>query len=161
MICGHIYQDYLKKRMPSVVFHEVIDFISQSNFQILDDGRYTIEGICEDLLYINIVTVKTEESRYKHGELHRDYVDFQYLIRGEEIIEYSNIESSLCHFLMYDREKDLQEVSSYSDQSTSILKLKSGMFVILYPNEIHKPNILLSHPMTIRKLVAKIHISLL
>lgn len=127
-----------------------LDYIKNTDFNKLEDGRYSING--EDI-YINIQTYKTKENA--DFEAHRNYVDIQYVISGEEkigVTDYANCNTTV----EYNDDKDIEFLNGVGEY----YELKTGDFMILYPTDAHKPSISIdtNNPETVRKAVVKVHI---
>ena len=85
------------------------------------------------------------------AESHKKYIDIQFVVKGEEMIGYAPISS----------EKNIVEENIEKDCilyncETVFLTLKSGDFMVLYPNDIHNPGIMKDTPSKCRKVVFKI-----
>ena len=127
-----------------------LDYIKNTDFDKLEDGRYSING--EDI-YINIQTYKTKENA--DFEAHRNYIDIQYVISGEEkigVTDYANCSTTI----EYNNDKDIEFLNGVGEY----YELKTGDFMILYPTDAHKPSISIdtNNPETVRKAVVKVHI---
>ena len=127
-----------------------LDYIKNTDFDKLEDGRYSING--EDI-YINIQTYKTKENA--DFEAHRNYIDIQYVISGEEkigVTDYVNCNTTV----EYNDDKDIEFLNGVGEY----YELKTGDFMILYPTDAHKPSISIdtNNPETVRKAVVKVHI---
>lgn len=88
-------------------------------------------------------------------ESHRQYIDVQFILEGEEIIEVSNI-NILVISLPYNEQMDLVK---YEDtrQTTQIL-LKSGDVAIFYPQDAHLACVRIADSIRIRKTVVKVKV---
>lgn len=85
-------------------------------------------------------------------EAHDRCVDIQFVVRGEEIIEYANREQ-------------LEYVSTAADKDQVVFKgtgnrilMKAGYFAILFPDDVHKPKVAVDVPKNVKKAVLKIKI---
>ncbi|MHC4231403.1 MAG: NanQ anomerase/TabA/YiaL family protein [Planctomycetota bacterium] len=96
-------------------------------------GEYKVDG--ENLFYIvdEYETKPAEEGRL---EIHRRYLDIQYIVSGEECIGVAPLEG-LTEETLYDGKRDLAFYKF--EPSMSQLHLKQGMFAIFWPNEPHMP----------------------
>ena len=124
-----------------------LDFLSGTDFSNLSDGRYELDG--DD--YVNIQTYTTKPDA--DFEAHRDYVDIQYMISGEEMIgvtDYNKCQTTV----EYDSEKDIEFLSGEGEYHL----MKSGDFMVLYPEDAHKPSISadVDFPSAVRKAVVKV-----
>lgn len=99
--------------------------VAEGNFEI--DGR-TVYG------FTNVVTLKDEkEVMY---EAHEKYADIQLIIRKSETI-YVSETKKLKEKVSYN---DQGDIAFYDDGESSVkLNLFEGDFVILFPQDAHKP----------------------
>lgn len=133
-------------------FKKVIDIIQSTNFSNIEDGRYPIDNL--DLYYL-LTTYKTKKFEEKSpAEAHRKYIDFQYIICGEEFVGYADYQNPKRSFSYYDLKKDIEQFGSVSNESFFLLK--KDIFTIFYPYEIHRPGIARDKIRSVRKVIFKI-----
>jgi len=88
-------------------------------------------------------------------ESHKQYIDVQFILEGEEIIEVANIDNLHANF-RYDKDMDLIK---YDDtQHTSVIKLQKGDVAIFYPEDGHMPCIRLKGSLKVVKTVVKVKV---
>ncbi|MFA5455170.1 MAG: YhcH/YjgK/YiaL family protein [Sulfurimonas sp.] len=86
-------------------------------------------------------------------ESHRKYIDVQFILSGEEIIEVSNI-NFLAISLAYNEELDFIK---YEDKKgVSSIVLKAGDIAIFYPQDAHMPCIKVKESVKVIKAVVKV-----
>lgn len=126
-----------------------LDFLFNTNFNDLSDGRYELDG--GD--YVNVQSYLTKSDA--DFEAHRRYIDIQYIIEGEEKIGVCDY-GTCSMTIPYDEAKDIEFLSGDGE----FYRLKKGEFMILYPEDAHKPSISLdnSSPSDVRKAVVKVKI---
>lgn len=113
-------------------------------------GKYEVDG--ENLFYIvnEYETAPVEDGRL---EIHRKYMDIQYIVSGSECIGTSPIDG-LEEIEAYNSETDL---AFYKDNGLmSRCVLQAGMFAIFWPNEGHMPGRVAGKPEKVKKIVVKI-----
>lgn len=108
---------------------------------------------------MNVMEFTTAASETKQAELHRQFIDIQVLISGEEAIEYSVVEPDLAKYTDYNAQDDYQLTPEIDHKNTLILRPK--MFAIFLPNEPHKPGISVNGDKVLKKLVVKVPVELL
>ena len=135
-------KDKLNKRIV-----EGLNYLASTDFTNVEDGRHDLT----DYLYANIQTYQTKEDAL--FEAHRDYIDIQYIISGEEKIGVTDY-SSCTEAVAYDKEKDIEFLNGEGEY----YPLKEGEYMILYPQDAHKPSISLNNQSTVRKVVVKVRI---
>jgi biofilm protein TabA len=86
-------------------------------------------------------------------EAHRRYIDLQYLVQGVEGIGYANIK----HLQQgeYVASKDFLPLNGEGD----LITVRSGSFVLLFPEDAHMPGMAIGSPAPVRKVVIKISIN--
>ena len=89
-------------------------------------------------------------------EAHREFIDVQMTISGEERIGWAR-RDALIPADLYDAEKDIQ----FFRGTGLTLDCTGGMFAIFFPDDAHQPCVAANEPQQIRKVVVKIHRSLL
>lgn len=88
-------------------------------------------------------------------ESHRKYIDVQFILSGEEIIEVSDT-NLLCVDLAYNDEMDYVK---YRDKNgSSSIVLKAGDVAIFYPQDAHMPCIKVGESAKVIKAVVKVRI---
>lgn len=106
--------------------------------------------------YVNIETYQTKQLPEAKYEAHKNFIDIQMLLSGEEKIYIINF-AGLTEFQPYNPEKDIVFFSDpiYSDYVT----LDGRNFVMIYPHEAHAPQCSLdTKNCEVKKVVAKIKI---
>lgn len=135
-------KDKLNKRVV-----EGLEFLAKTDFSKLEDGRHVIN----DYMYVNVETYQTKEDAL--FEAHRDYIDIQYIISGEEkigVARYSDCKENIP----YDKERDIEFLNGEGE----FYPMRTGDYMILYPTDAHKPSISLNEKATVRKAVVKVRV---
>ncbi|WP_202306146.1 N-acetylneuraminate anomerase [Dryocola clanedunensis] len=118
-------------------------------------GSYPLQG---DKLFMNVMTLTTSPPEEKKAEQHQAYVDIQLLLTGDETIYYG-FHGSARECEEQHVEEDYQLCSHIESQQ--VLTLRAGQFAVFMPNEPHKPGCSVTQPGAIKKVVIKLHHSLL
>ncbi len=114
-------------------------------------GTYEVDG--ENLFYI-VDEYETQPIKEGRLEIHRRYLDIQYIVSGGECIGTAPLEG-LIEESPYDGETDLAFYRY--DPAMSKLVLKQGMFAIFWPNEPHMPGQRIGNTSEkVKKIVVKI-----
>ena len=113
-------------------------------------GKYEVDG---DNLFYNVDEYETKPVEEGRMEIHRKYLDIQYIVSGAEIIGVAPLEG-LTEESPYDGEKDLAFYQN--EPAMSRLHLKQGMFAIFWPNEPHMPCRSINNPEKVKKIVVKV-----
>lgn len=143
----------------------IYDKIENIDFYNLDKKAVEfIKGLTPDIeckkhiinenIYANVEEYTTKEQGF--FEAHKDYIDIQILLSGEEIIEYTPLEG-LKTKEEYNPSRD---IAFYFDGNKPVLPLElmPGFFTVLYPQDAHKPQIISSSAQIVKKVVVKIKI---
>ena len=89
-------------------------------------------------------------------EAHRQFLDIQYLIYGEETIKCKPIDG-LTVTKEYDAENDYLLMNDEVEIPANLL-LGNGYFALLYPDDAHEPQLCVGEPKRVKKVVVKIKI---
>jgi YhcH/YjgK/YiaL family protein len=129
-------------------FQKAFDFISNSNINMLNNGRYEIEG---DNVYALVSEYKTKDENEGELEAHRKYIDIQFLANGTELIGYAPLNNQDL-ITEYNDEKDV----IFFNGEKSFITMEQGMFAVLFPGELHMPGIKTSKSEHVKKVVVKV-----
>lgn len=126
-----------------------LKFLKESDFNAMELGRYELS---DDGTYVNIEEYTTKDSA--HFEAHRNYVDIQYLSKGQEYIHVTPMEPEKQQEIHpYDERKDIE----FFDKTEYIpYLLTSANFLVLFPQDGHKPCMKVDTNEVVRKVVVKI-----
>ena len=86
-------------------------------------------------------------------ESHKDYIDVQFILDGEEIIEVCNVDQLVVD-QEYDKTMDL--IKYYSTEQASKIRLKKGDVAIFYPEDGHMPCVQVDDSVKVVKTVVKV-----
>lgn len=111
----------------------LIERMDGLDFDTLADGRHSIQG--EDV-FLNLAHNTCTHTGV--WEAHREYIDLQLILEGEETIAWAPFEA-IRDFSGYDTEKDIMK-SPDTQAGTEIL-LKKSMFAVFFPEDAHKPGL--------------------
>ena len=127
------------------------DFLKNNNLKEMKDGRYDIvEGV-----FANVQSLKTKNKTEKKWEAHKDYIDIQYVIKGEECMGYGILEDFKKVVVPYDKEKDIEFLDG---EKFNYIDVNENDFVIFYPNDVHAPMLSVKEDVEIKKVIVKIKI---
>lgn len=133
----------------------VLDYLAKLPLQELSCGRHEIDG---ERMFMNVMEFDTQPAESKKAEMHRVYADVQLLISGTEGIEYSPLTPGEG-FEPYHADDDYQLIHEIPFKSQ--LSMAPGMFALFLPGEPHKPGCRIAGSDKIKKVVVKVHYSLL
>lgn len=132
-------------------FSELFSYILNTDFSRFQTGKHetNIEGV---FFLVNEYTTKIENLHIIEG--HRTYIDVQYMISGEELIDFEPLKHQSVN-RDYDQEADY--ILFNADCPNQVL-LAKGMVAIFFPKDLHMPSYAYKQPSTIRKIVFKVKI---
>jgi biofilm protein TabA len=156
MIISNVTNWEREKAVYPQAINRGLEYIRATDFSGLDLGKYEIEGEQMFALLQEVTTKRWEQQR---PESHRSFIDIQYLIEGEEVIRVSPLSENA---IVSEEAFEARDIAFYEkvDNENSLL-LQPGDFTVFYPTDIHRPCCSPSQDKKIRKVVIKIHKSLL
>jgi biofilm protein TabA len=156
MIFGSIQNLETDRRVLPAALVRGLEYLRDTDFYKLEPGRYEIDGTAIFALVQEYEPAPKEE---KKAEAHRKYLDIQYVFQGSEIICYS-LENRANEALEdHLAEKDLLFFKSVQNEMDLILT--QGMYVILFPQDIHRPGCRYGEGGQVKKVIVKISKDLL
>ena len=108
---------------------------------------------------MQVIDVTTKPFAETRPEIHREYIDVQFMVRGREKIGVApeTGKNTVAEDLL--AERDLLFYTGVENESVMIMM--PGHFAILMPNDVHRPAWAVEQPEAIRKVVMKVRVSLL
>lgn len=86
-------------------------------------------------------------------EAHRNFIDVQYIVDGNECIGYEYLEN-LTVTEEYDENKD----ALLLEGDGTMVKCSGGTFMVLFPDDAHMPGVQDSGPCEMKKVIVKIRV---
>lgn len=128
-----------------------IEYLEGIGSQSMEDGKYPVAG---DDVYAVVSTYLTRAHSESKYEAHRNYIDIQCLISGEERI-FCN---EACRMEAEGDYNAVNDKFNFRDQTGAVsIHLKPGMAAIFYPDDAHKACCKLEdEPKQVRKLLVKV-----
>lgn len=120
------------------------------------EGEFALDG---EHLFAKVLSYDTRKADAGKIESHRRYADIQVCLVGAEGIDlfYS---PSLAPLSAYDDAADLQFYNSEGARQIGRVDLWPGHFCILYPDDAHRPQMIVGpNARTIKKAVVKVELS--
>ena len=108
-----------------------LELIKDASVAEQENGRYEVDG---DNLFYMIQRYPTKNKADALFEAHKNYIDIQAIIDGEETIGYALTETLE---VVQPYKPDVMKCAD-PDIFTEV-KLAKGMFAIFYPDDAHKP----------------------
>jgi len=128
-------------------FKTVFQWLNEQNLAALPDGRQAIDG---EQIYALVMVVEGKGQELAKLEAHRQYIDIQISVTGDELIGWSAIDDPRCQGAGYDQEKDLE---FFTGMPAVWTRVPEGAFAIYCPHDLHAP---CAGKGTVKKVVVKI-----
>lgn len=132
-------------------FAKAIRYALNTDFTAMDTGKYPIDG---ENVFAIVNEYTTKPVSECAPESHRDYADIQILIAGSERFGYAPLTNQPVS-VTYDPARDVAFYSIPEDE-LSYITLRPGQFIIFFPSDIHQPEVFVSQPQLVRKVVLKV-----
>ncbi|MDP2680930.1 MAG: YhcH/YjgK/YiaL family protein [Rhodoferax sp.] len=133
-----------------------VEHLKTTDFAALPAGNYELQG--KDI-HVQVIDMHTRPFADTHAEVHRQYIDVQFLVHGSEKIGVATDTGNN----QVDRDKlaehDLLLYTGMENEST--LTMTPGSFAVFLPTDVHRPGCAADQPQAIRKVVVKVRVSLL
>ncbi|MEG2421642.1 MAG: YhcH/YjgK/YiaL family protein [Oscillospiraceae bacterium] len=124
-------------------------YLRETDFSKIADGRQEIDGTD---VFANVMTYTTQPGN-ELPEAHRNYIDVQYLISGEESIGVGQL-AAMTELV---EEKPQNDCYLYRGK-TEGLTIGNGRFLAVWPQDAHAPGRAVGAPAEVRKCVVKVHV---
>ncbi|MEF1201887.1 YhcH/YjgK/YiaL family protein [Vibrio owensii] len=151
MYTGHLahltFLSYLSPKLQSV-----IEIAKDKLSTPIENGKYELFG---ESAFMMVVEDQTRPLENRRSEIHRNYLDVQILLEGEEVFGYSlNPFTAIEEDLLAD--KDVAFSEQLVDEK--FIKVGAGEFIVFYPGQPHRPLVATeSGPASVRKAIIKVH----
>lgn len=141
--------DEYKYDLTSPVFRTAFDFLHREDLAFLPDGWVELpRGV-----RASVQRYVTVDARTAAFEAHERFFDIHFLAAGMEFIGVVSRKGLSLHG-PYDTEND---VTFYEEPNLAGgVLLQSGDYVILSPDDVHKPRCAAGEPMNVLKVVVKV-----
>lgn len=130
-----------------------LEYLKDTDFSKVENGKYLLN---DEIVYANVqdyTSKKLEEGKF---EAHRNYIDIQYIVEGEEQIGVGDI-SNYESFIKYEEANDIEFLNPKDENFSTFVRLKAGDFAILYPHDAHMPQIAINdNQKYVKKVVIKV-----
>ena len=156
MFCSSIKTlDADRPTLPKALL-KALDYLKPTDFSKMEIGKYEIDG---PAMYALVQEYQTQPKEFKKAEAHVKYIDVQYVYNGSEIVGYSPADPAAEVLENLVDKKDMITYKSVPDETSVILT--EGMYAILFPGEIHRPQCNYIRETKVRKVVVKVAMDLL
>lgn len=130
---------------------EAYDFVQKLMSEDIADGRHELgNGV-----FANMMSYETKNRKDLLFEAHKQYIDIQIMVSGNEIIATEHIDDMhkyACVQPFGDGDAELYECNNDCVDHV----LGKGDFIILHPEDAHMPCVCIEEPKKVRKAVIKV-----
>jgi len=130
------------------IWDKAFAFLRDNNLETIEPGKYEIDG---DNVYGIITEAPSKTPENAKWEAHLRYIDIQYVIKGEEKIGVTPFSNATVS-------KPYDDVNDYAlyDAKGKLYTAKPGTFFLFFPDDVHRPNILIKGFEVVKKVVIKV-----
>ena len=132
-------------------FQRAFEAIKNALDKDMPVGKYEIDG---SDLFISVQEYNTKLEENARFEAHRKYIDIQYIVSGEEVVEVTDISKTSIE-TEYNEAKDME----FYTTNGRVWKgsLTTGEYGIFFPNDVHRPALAVDgQPAPVKKILVKI-----
>jgi YhcH/YjgK/YiaL family protein len=126
-------------------------YLKNTDLTKLANGRHVIDGTN---VYAIVTEAPTKDYDKTAFESHQKYIDFQYVITGEENMAKAPV-TSVTVSKPYDGPTD---IGFYTGEG-KIYTVPAGTFMLFFPPDAHRPNITPGGNKVVKKIVIKINVA--
>ena len=113
-----------------------------------EDAKYVIDG---DNVFASVMSYTTAPATEKKFELHRKYIDIQYIVSGNEII------GGASEKVLSATDGEGTDIEFFSiPERYDEIRLSAGDLAIILPPEPHAPGLADGQPTKVKKIVVKV-----
>ena len=148
LLSPHDSADDIKHRV-----NQAIEYLKGLQISEEDYGK---KVIVNDDFFFTVQHYTTKSEKDCGLESHKKYIDIQLMLQGEEVMDICDT-SRLSIKTEYDEEKDIMfwNIPSRMARTT----LKTGDYIVLYPENAHRGAVSLEGPEKVVKIVGKVFIT--
>lgn len=147
--------DAHRKLLPAAIV-KAVEAVQQQDLDALPVGRYELDGT---QAFFMIQEMDTRLLANTRAEAHRQYADVQIVLKGPERFGVAPGDASL---LALEDNLEAKDIAFYPQPAfEAFVDLGDKMFAVFFPGEFHRPCCAIEQVKPIRKVVIKVHRSLL
>jgi YhcH/YjgK/YiaL family protein len=114
---------------------EALEYLAGTDLRALEPGKHEIEG---DRLFAVVQRYRPKAPAEARWEVHRKYIDVQYVAGGAERIGYAPLRADTPVEEAYDAARD----AAFYRPAGVLLPVPAGSFAVFTPHDIHAPGLL-------------------
>lgn len=152
MISSSIYTNENLAKYPEGI-QKAIEYLMSHDFMEMEPGTYAVDG---QEIYAMVMDITTCPAEEKRPEIHKEYVDVQFVAKGREMLGFAPDVGDLA-IADGKEEKDIYFYDEVGDESFVIAT--KGCYNVFFPSDIHRPGCMVGQPGSVRKVVVKVILS--
>lgn len=154
MIASSIYAGDDIGKYPASI-QRAVAYLKSHDFTKMEPGEYPIDG---DRIYAKVFDLTSKPAEETRPEVHKNYIDVQFWVSGEELVGFAT-KKEAYRVVEFQEEADLYFLEPVKDES--FIKAVQGDYMVFFPNDCHRPGVMVDRPLTYRKVVVKVHVDTL
>lgn len=131
--------------------YDLLNQVKEFDFSNYEKGKFGISG--DEFFGIGL-EYDTRNEADCLWEAHRSYLDVHCILEGEELVNITDIANTTVT-KEYDAAGDY---GLFNGTKEHTIHLKKGMFLVLYPNEVHQTAVVAESVSSVKKIVFKIKV---
>jgi len=127
-----------------------LEFLLNNDLSQAEPGRYELDG---DNIYYIVQEYQSKRPEAAKWESHKKYLDIQYVLAGTEQMGYAHIDD-----MEVIQDALVEKDCLYYAGEGSMILAKPGTFAIFFPEDVHRPGVMVGESEAIKKVVVKIKV---
>lgn len=154
MIYGHIDAPSGSRAYPEPI-ERAIAYCREAEIDDWKEGRYELDG---DRWIAQVFSRETGPKEEKLPEVHRRYIELQFMAEGREYIGYypdcggSRVREDRL------KEKDTLYYEEDPGASEIMLPMEAGCYAVFFPEDVHRPFCQMGEAQVVKRIVIKIDV---
>ena len=156
MIVGRIADVACQKSTLPAAVVRALEALQKVDLAAKDAGRYEIDG---DKLFYLVQDAELRTLEESRAEAHRSYADIQIPVSANERYGFALPQPELAPT---DDQLESRDLAFYpTPTGENFIDMTPGTYLVFMPGELHRPCLMIKDRATVRKVVVKVHSSLL
>ena len=131
-----------------------LNYLKDTDFTNVNNGKYEV---LKDKIFAIVQDYTSKPEAECKFEAHRKHIDIQFIALGEEKIGVGKSDDFI-EITEYEPDKDIIFLTPKAEAKVDFVKLISGEFLILTPQDAHMPSLTTKEPCYVKKVVVKVSI---